>query len=260
MARRDEHSQATTTLKCDGVHSSSTANVELVPVSGTGTQRPRRRRSTLTAYRRSRHSYSPIIQVGVEHRPVWTYAGNTPRPVRRQNFSRPHCHAGRLPDDDDDVASSALPTNRRSRRRSPSTRIASNSADVKFAAAAASADFRRRRRARSSRLRRRPPCRALCRRRSTLSIVSGRSGTRSSTALCMPSDSSSAVVGGDWCLDRYCSRSHSVLVVGGRQRKRYRLTADVSSRGGRAPLSSCRTTLTPLLRRLPLSLEQMTLR
>ena len=150
VARRAEHSHATTTATCPGVHSSST-DVEL-PVSGSGTQRPRRRRRTLTAYRRSRHSYSPIIHVDVEHRPDCTYAGNTSFPVRVQNFSSPHCHAvGRR--DCSDLAFDVLPP-----RRNALTRIASStSSEVKFAAV----DLRRRRRALLSRLRLRPPCRTV---------------------------------------------------------------------------------------------------
>jgi len=128
VARRAEHSHATTTDRCDGVHNSSSADVELVLVAGSGTHRPRRRRSTPTAYRRSRHSYSPIMHVGVEHRPVCTYAGNTSDPVRRQNFSSPHCHAvgrrGRSEPDFD-----GLP-----RRRSLSTLSVSNTSEAKFAA------------------------------------------------------------------------------------------------------------------------------
>lgn len=164
VARRAEHSHATTTLTCAGVQSSSAAadDVELTaPVRGNGTQRPRRRRSTVMAYRRSRHSYNPIMHVGVVQRPLWTYAGNTSDPVRFQNFSSPHCHAVRPRRDGSDLPRDALASSLRPRRLNASARVVSSSSDVEFDAATAVNLRRRRRRARRSvRLRLRPrPCR-----------------------------------------------------------------------------------------------------
>jgi len=206
------------------------------------------------AYRRSRHSYNPIMHVGVVQRPLWTYAGNTSDPVRFQNFSSPHCHAVRPRRDGSDLPRDALASSLRPRRLNASARVVSSSSDVEFDAATAVNLRRRRRRARrSARLRLRPrPCRNGWRRRSTSFSAAGpgRSVTVvASTSFSTASSSSSSEVAATASgapSARYRSRNHSASLLGGRQRGGCRRRTSVED-ASCAVLSSRLTMLTLLL-------------
>ena len=95
LVRRFEHSQPTITWYSSTSHASSSPAPSMTsPVTGMGTQRPGRRRSTRVEYLRARHSNNPFMHRDwVEQLPVWRYGGNTSSGMRSHRDVMWHCHA-----------------------------------------------------------------------------------------------------------------------------------------------------------------------